>query len=576
MKGDRLPLATVACAAVAYSTVIGVYVWEGYAHAEGFGDLYQLLATLFDNTALPLRTMLFDWWHDPSYYLLFRWLTVFHSPALIIFVWSAYIGAGALPLFLVCRRRLAPWPSAAVALSYLVVFPLWGVGLHSFGTELFFPTAFFAGVWAYEDGRLAWAFAFVVLAGLMHYPFSVFTAIFGLAVMRAHRRMGVALVAVAFLAFVVAAYAVGVWGALQPDPVNQPWQAWDTPPGFLTTVAVLFLPVFWVSLLSRRWLPFMAPYFFLIVRSGFHASLYPQILTGSHAVLIVPFMLLGFADVAPRIPWRKGVPLLVLVLVVLSNVPYKADMRFYTSYDTSVPAVAGICGFDFPGTSPGAVAAEALGLLPPGSKVAVTGMDDAPYAYAAVVQVWHTFPDFHGSVLRYPWLSPSNFSLASAFFAVPVTGPASDVPVQYMDLPSLAVFNAMWASGGYSLAVEADGVVLLERGPVSSPLYVPIRAVCGPRSVTYFMENHTVFMNEAYFPPGSYVASLQGHANQTGGTGALSLVVDGASAPLSGEVGFTLHAFAPVSIYVASHDWEGFLYTQDVTVTQVGGVPPPP
>jgi Predicted membrane protein len=110
----------------------------------------------------------------PIVYLLDPIAYAFSFQGLLVFQ-SFFLALGAYPVFMISLEKLKNGTLAALlSASYLLYFPLAGLNWFDFHYQALFPTLFLLGYWFYIKGKKSLSLTFMVLSGMVHYPYTVF------------------------------------------------------------------------------------------------------------------------------------------------------------------------------------------------------------------------------------------------------------------------------------------------------------------------------------------------------------------------------------------------------------------
>jgi len=177
-RGLLLVLLAVAVYTVAVGWILSLRYWAFQTYAWDLGNYNQGLFTatfqhrLFYYTAdLPSGNIgsLLAAHFSPILFLLIPFYAIDPGPSALLFIQTAALAAGALPLYLLSRRLGLPdgW-SLLVAGAYLVSPVLMGVGWYDFHPEAFIPATVLWAVYCYYySGRwtfvIAWLLALSVI-----------------------------------------------------------------------------------------------------------------------------------------------------------------------------------------------------------------------------------------------------------------------------------------------------------------------------------------------------------------------------------------------------------------------------
>ena len=239
---------------------------------------------------------------------------------------EAWLGAGAVPVYLIARRHLrGELPAVLLAASYLLYFPLSGPAWFFAHRQALFPTAFMASYYLYlRGGRSRYAgAALMVLSSTLRFPYEVFPLWLGLVLLaRGARGRGdrfdlwagslmviASALLIAYNAGLISAlihpgtpssvasslgraasftYGVYLRGSspawlassyevpplISTSPYQAPWRlpGWEVA---LLTAALYLLPVLGLPLVSKTWGPALLPGLLLLFISPYPLYHYP-------------------------------------------------------------------------------------------------------------------------------------------------------------------------------------------------------------------------------------------------------------------------------------------------------------
>ncbi len=196
--GRSLPLALVVAAAVAYACYFGYYTYCFYYSLRSGYDLgiYDSLLWNMLHGGSFFKT---PPWAGPGRshfgnhaeflaYVLLPIYALRQNGGTLLLMQSACLGAAAIPLYLVARRHVDPWPACILALTYLLYPALHGENLFEFH---FLPFGPFLLWWAWyflEIRRDRWAVIFVLLTLSCREDVSSWVAVLGLYLLVTGRR----------------------------------------------------------------------------------------------------------------------------------------------------------------------------------------------------------------------------------------------------------------------------------------------------------------------------------------------------------------------------------------------------
>jgi len=228
-------------------------------------------------------------------------------PAVLIFQ-SAFIGFAVFPLYGIAKHYLKDdLSSLLIAASYLIYFPLAGVNWFDAHYQALFPTLFLLGYYFYLKKRLVPSLAFFLLSSMIRYPYLIFPIIFSLIVLVGQIKerdlkkvafaatiiaFGALLTAIFYLVYSHGAYVENVTGTVRLYSGS----LYSLLNLKLDTVVLFLLPLLLLPLLSKRWIIFYVPFFYLVITTTFWGYLYPNVFMLQYPAGIVPFLFLGAVD----------------------------------------------------------------------------------------------------------------------------------------------------------------------------------------------------------------------------------------------------------------------------------------
>ncbi len=438
-------------------------------------------------------------------------------PAVLIFQ-SAFIGLGAFPIYGIARRALRSEAAAlAMAASYLIYFPLAGVNWYDAHYQALFPTLFLLGYYFYVRGRYAPAAASLILSAMVRFPYAVFPLMFSLMVLgeelvgRARGRgadagrLRLALAVASFSALMGALWYALVMGrsvvlqgpfvgAVLSSVRGASYQSPAVDLGTkLLTLALFLEPVLFTTLLSRRWLPFLAPYAYLLFATSTTIYRYPYVFALQYPAGVVPFVYLGAIEgIALLSRGRPRRAAIIAAAVLASTAMFAAAYQPYGPLNGSVPI-----SFQL-----GTQTAADMRLYGEFSRMVSLIPRDDPYVlfqdnmpellprplpYVPPSVPFNQFPLLPSSVstdLYYGRL-PNGTQVPARIDYVVVDPYSPQFTAVYGPPPYNAsmqyLFDRLYATGDYGVLAEASGMMVLARNYSGPPKYfVPIEAEYSP------------------------------------------------------------------------------------------------
>ncbi|MEZ4222725.1 MAG: DUF2079 domain-containing protein [Polyangiaceae bacterium] len=299
------PAACVALAALAYAVVMSRWaIMRHYKMESAISDLgisenlmYNALAGKFMEAPIfsgPAGGLPFLAGHAQfGQYLLLPFYALFPRAETLLVLQCTAMAAAAIPLFALCRRYLAEWTSALLAIAYLAYYPIHGGTLYEM-TYLPIACPFILGtLWALDAGRYRLLVPLFLAALSMREDVSIGLAIVAtICIMGGHRTraaLAVALVSTAY--FVVVRFKVMQVGGGWSFPENMyaqllPPEGPKTFGGVLRTLVSNPLYTFGTLTVNAKLtflLHLLLPLAFIPLR---HARFWPILLPGTVTTLI--------------------------------------------------------------------------------------------------------------------------------------------------------------------------------------------------------------------------------------------------------------------------------------------------
>ena len=501
--------------------LMGVAAYSAYWSWLSITRFYDLFATYMDlgvemgfmRQALTGEGFL-SLFLDSPFHVMISPLVLFNSAPLLLVVQAVCVGAAAVPLYGSARHSLGPAESAALSLLYLVYFPLApgnGFDLHM---QVFFPLFFLLGYYLFLEKKYAGAAASFAVSASVRRLYAIFPSLFALLVIidllavkfRGKGVLGFAgdsgmpeggrkgkglekgglLMALAVLAYsgslLAAQYLFffrspsSLVGFLPHTAVSGVGAALYDLPQKGYTLLLLFLPLLFLPLLSKKWVLFYVPYLFALLYLNYWGYQFPFL---QYAYGIAPFLFLGAIDglgflaagrvgkAGPGARARKALAAMALLLLFF-DLFYEPYGPLFSPRSPRPPLISPYYNNNANGvllTKPPDMAAfeslsEALSLVPKGSTLSIE--NDMPEAYDEDV-VW------------YPAYSGQDYALLDFH----VSDQVDALWLYFSGYPygnRSAMKAGNWLlSHGYGLYAELDGFVLL-RANYSGPLqkYSPL------------------------------------------------------------------------------------------------------
>jgi hypothetical protein len=395
-------------------------------------------------------------------------LLAFHvEPMLLLFVPAYAMGGGAIMLLVIQALAVAAgaipayrlgahvtdraWCGVAVAMVYLLSpFGQWAVLADFHTSTLAAPLLLFSLERLIVARRPVQSLVIAVLAASAREDVGPVIVVLGLVLIlnRSYRRMGVGFVALGLAWTVLALGVIRAYsGGVSPFDVRYGLVLANGPLGALSRPEVLDYAR--TLLLSGGWLGLLAPLGLLpavpsLALNALSSSPWMAAGKAHYSGLVLPFVTLSAAMALGRLrAWPGAQSLACAALLVTAAVGYLA-------------AGAGPLGANYAPAqlTPHAQMADALAAALPGNAAVSASASLVPHL------------SHHAHVYVFPAVEDADYVLVDRI-ASPSPTSAGDV---YLRLQSLL------ASGEWTVDVDADGLLLLERWPSASPLPEPAQS----------------------------------------------------------------------------------------------------
>ncbi len=565
-----------------------------YSFNAGYWDLGVAMGYItYATTGLSLSKLIQVFALKPIVYLLAPIGYAFSFQGLLVFQ-SFFLALGAYPVYVISLEKLKNASLATLfAASYLLYFPMAGVNWFDFHYQALFPTLFLLGYWFYLRGRSALSLIFMALSGTVHYPYTVFPALFAIMLAAGKERrkdikIWAPLILITGSIFAVNFLMHGVFWATF-GTVNAPPAKPEYYSVYLTIILIL-LPLIFAPLFSK-WLIFLTPFFALIFLVKYYAYVYPYLFEVQYDALFIPFVFLGAIE---GVEWlerkniirkKAAVGVIFVSVVMFASIyqPY-SPLNSYTSVNYDFSKIFSINFTEYNQLM------KLLSLIPKGSSVLVSDNDpEAFYPYYGLVPYDNRYTNpqlvLNGTI---------KYIVAGPFGIMYINKePKPGIPMDEL------VENA--SRSGFGLYAEAYGLMLLKYN-YSGPLkyYYPLREYI-PSSgfvptAPWYMKNGMIVATNAHaqiwfgpeliMPPGKYTLTVIIKSTSNSSSNWLSVAVyaddqtrlvtvyyiNGASLKPGWNyvnISFTVpEVYANEEVIGYAYKWQGTLYVKGIYVNQ--------
>lgn len=402
------------------------------------------------------------------------------TPVLLLILHAAAVSLGAIPLYLLARKKLGEKIAVVFAIAYLIYPPTQYLTLFDFHTEAFLVTFLLSAVYFLETKSTPWMFAFLFLAGLTkeYIPviFIFFAAYMLIVQKRAKAAAAAALIGAAWLfanyGIILDSYeftSLHLYTESYGGDTSLAGKAAATASGLLSInksgyVLLMLLPLAGLPLLGIEFLIFSIPGFALVLLKS--STTYKSVIN-HHTGFILPFLfaaaVLGFKR-AVSIAGEKKKKLITAALIILSVAslvsygPFTALYNFGTFNAWSSHAKAG---------------RELVKIIPANADVAVSATTWAVPHLSERKWIYMFPAPFANYDKSYPEKQVAEWFSRPADYVVLDTS-RKDV---MLDAKLIAEQSCNVAkSGNYSVVYDSDGWVLLEKSARGTD---PVKRLCG-------------------------------------------------------------------------------------------------
>lgn len=288
--------------------------------------LLSLNATYFD-----LGSFMERLWFIPTYsWTPLQFLSVFsdtgiqffmfpfayvRSYELILLLQTTAIGLCVIPLYGISKIFIRSHKlSLLLSSTFLIYYPIAGVNFFDAHFQAFFPILFLSGYYFFLRRNYAISLFFFFLSGTVRYPYFIFPALYSLLGIMGifyNSKLKLKLIKgnywkefsfylvlftvsliILFIRYSTAGLLTGIATSNSQTAPNQFFYR-------VLTVILLFFPLLFLPLLSKKWLLFYAPMLFLIFE-GPSIYYYPSLFTDQYSLFIYTFIYLGLIDVLSK------------------------------------------------------------------------------------------------------------------------------------------------------------------------------------------------------------------------------------------------------------------------------------
>ena len=289
-----------------------VTILSYYSLNEGIFDLGSFEQGEFSIARNPSLSLIsIDLATRPGVFIFFP-LGYFVNYPLILFIQSFALGIAAYPLYnIALYSTKSKLFSLVISLSYLVYFPLAGVNIFMVHLQAFFIPLFIFGYWALTGKKYKTSFILILLSGLTKYPYVILIMLFSLIgileTLKTQKNFTYSRTKHYFLFLFLASVIILAYSYfyLQTFPtmttsqiVTRGYPLSQNVLSFskVSVLLLVLLPVAFLPIFSRKFLPMLMPYTFLVFFTSSPGFQYPSFYTMQYTSLVIPFIYLGAID----------------------------------------------------------------------------------------------------------------------------------------------------------------------------------------------------------------------------------------------------------------------------------------
>lgn len=253
---------------------------------------------------------------------------------LLLIVQSFFLGASAFPIYGIASHTISSKKaSLLISLTYLLYFPLSGLNLIAFHYQMFFVFFFITGYYFFLKNKFLISLAFFLISGMSRYPYEIFPLMFSLVIIfedklvnRNNKKMiptwYISVLLFSNLLIIILGYIIiGKGYVTSQVHINTSYnlinELTNNFQNKLITFFLIFGPLLFIPLISKRWLLFFIPgiYEVFISSSNWTYFVYPAFFKSQYISGFLPFLFLGLID---------GINL----LIKLSKANKKLNMKY--------------------------------------------------------------------------------------------------------------------------------------------------------------------------------------------------------------------------------------------------------
>lgn len=214
------------------------------------------------------------------------------------------ISLGSITVLLIAiNRGINRRDSMFISISYLLYFPLSSLTWFDFHFQSLFPTFFLLSYFLYLKQKYWLSSIFFIISGLVRFPYIIFPLCFWVISFVWDRKQNssrrfpfVYIINILLLSLIlIVSYIVLRSGAIEIHTTQIHNPLYNLPIK-LVTIVVIFAPVLFTALFSRKWVIFTLPFISLMFVANNPVYEFPYIFLLQYSASFIPFIFLGVID----------------------------------------------------------------------------------------------------------------------------------------------------------------------------------------------------------------------------------------------------------------------------------------
>ena len=217
---------------------------------------------------------------------------------------SITIGLGSIAIFYISSScGISYRNSLLIGLAYLFYFPLSSLNWFDFHFQSLFVTFFLFAYLCYLKNKYWCSSILFLISGLVRFPYAIFPFFFWILAFVLDRKekanskfqWTASFNIILYAAILVSSYLLLKNGAISTH-ITSTINPFYNLPVKLITIGVIFAPILFIPLFSKRWMVFMLPYLILMFIANNPVYEYPYLFELQYSASFISFVFLGLID----------------------------------------------------------------------------------------------------------------------------------------------------------------------------------------------------------------------------------------------------------------------------------------